>query len=190
MVHFPGFRTRRLLPWAGGLLLILIAVRLTGPSGVRAISAVWQSEPSTLPYSSTIEPLRHWIQSNITANRPILVYDLDSTLYRVLERMPPKPWSPFFPWILEGNSTADQWVEGIETARPPIALVTPEFVAGRHLPIPDGGRSEAFLRANYVAGPTFRVQKYAGLRRAGDRRPRTSRAVASPHNRSAPYRRG
>ena len=154
--------SRRLLFWTGGAVLVLVSIRLTGPSGVRALNAVWQSAPATLPYSSTISPLRDWVQSQTPADKAILVYDLDSTLYRVLERQPPKPWSPFFPWIMQGDSTAQQWAEGIETARPGIALVTPEFVAGRHLPIPDGGRSEAYLRANYVAGPVFTVEKYAG----------------------------
>ncbi len=162
LVHFPGFRSRAVLPWAGGVLLILLSLRLTGPSGLRTLAGVWRVQPAPLPYSSTIAPLRNWVQSNTPPDRPILVYDLDSTLYRVLERQPPKPWSPFFPWIMEGDSTAAQWVAGIETARPRIALVTPEFVAGRHLPIPDGGRSEEFLRANYVAGPVFTVEKYPG----------------------------
>ena len=162
LVRFPGFRSRALLPWAAGVLLILFSLRLTGPSGLRTLVGVWQAQPAPLPYSTTIAPLRNWVQSNTPADRPILVYDLDSTLYRVLERQPPKPWSPFFPWIMEGDSTAAQWVAGIETARPHIALVTPEFVAGRHLPIPDGGRSEDFLRANYVAGPVFTVEKYPG----------------------------
>jgi hypothetical protein len=161
LVNFPGIRSRALLPWAAGVMLILFSLRLTGPSGVRALNAVWQSQPATLPFSSNIGPLRDWVQSRTPVDQPILVYDLDSTLYRVLERQPPKPWSPFFPWILEGDSTAKQWVEGIEIARPRIALVTPEFVAGRHLPIPDGGKSEDYLRANYVAGPVFTVQKYA-----------------------------
>ncbi|MEP6776795.1 MAG: hypothetical protein ABJA50_14465, partial [Chloroflexota bacterium] len=162
ILRFPGWRTRALLLWIAGLLLILFSLRLTGPSGVRMLSAVWQAQPVPLPYSATVGPLHSWVQSNTPADQPILVYDLDSTLYRVLERQPPKPWSPFFPWIMQGDSTADQWVAGIETAHPRLALVTPEFVAGRHLPLPDGGRSEQFLRSNYLAGPIFTVEKYPG----------------------------
>lgn len=162
LVRFPGLRSRALLPWVGGVVLILFSLRLTGPSGLRTLAGVWEAQPAPLPYSTTIAPLRDWVQTNSSADKPILVYDLDSTLYRVLERQPPKPWSPFFPWIMQGDSTAEQWVAGIETARPQIALVTPEFVAGRHLPIPDGGRSEDYLRTNYVAGPVFTVEKYPG----------------------------
>jgi hypothetical protein len=162
LVRFPRLRSRAAVGWAAAVVLILISLRLTGPAGLRALVGAWQAPPAPLPYSTNITPLRNWVQSVVPADRPILVYDLDSTLYRVLDRQPPRPWSPFFPWIMEGDSTAAQWVAGIETVRPQIALVTPEFVAGRHLPIPDGGRSEALLRANYVAGPVFTVEKYPG----------------------------
>lgn len=160
--RFPGLRTWALVPWAGATLLMLFALRVTGPPGVRMLDAVWLAQPAPLPYSTTAGPLRAYVQAATPADQPVLVYDLDATLYRVVERRPPKPWSPLFPWILEGDSTTEQWIAGIETERPRIALVTPEFVAGRHLPLPDNGRSEAFLRANYVPGPHFMVQKYPG----------------------------
>jgi hypothetical protein len=158
--YFPGFRTPALAAWGCGVLLMLFALRVTGPPGVRAMAAIWRTQPAPLPYSTTAGSLRAWVQASTPVDQPILVYDLDPTLYRVVERHPPKPWSPLFPWILEGDSTIDQWLGGIEAERPRIALVTPEFVAGRHLPLPDGGRSEAFLRANYGPGPHFKVQKY------------------------------
>ncbi|HST04813.1 MAG TPA: glycosyltransferase family 39 protein [Chloroflexia bacterium] len=156
----PNWRGVGVVPWAGAALLVLFLLRVTGPQGVRSLRDIWQSPAAPLPYSTTAGPLREWIQANTPSDQPILVYDLDSTLYRVVDRLPPRPWSPLYPWILEGDSTADQWLAGIEAAKPAIALVTPEFVAGRHLPLPDGGRSEAFLRANYTAGPHFTVQKY------------------------------
>ncbi len=158
--RFPGKRVAALLPWAGGVLLILFTLRMTGPSGARVLLGVWQSQPAPLPYSDTANSLRNWVQANSPAGQPVLVYDLDSTLYRVIDRLPPRPWSPVFSWILEGDSTSSQWVQGIETARPRIALVPSEFVRGIHPPIADAGRSEAFLRANYVEGPHFTLQKY------------------------------
>jgi hypothetical protein len=133
---------------------------MTGPSGARVILGVWQSPPAPLPYSDTAGPLRAWVQANAPVGQPVLVYDLDSTLNRVIDRLPPRPWSPVFSWILEGDSTSSQWIAGIETARPHIALVPVEFVRGFHPPIADNSRSEAFLRANYLEGPHFTVQKY------------------------------
>jgi hypothetical protein len=158
--RFPGLRMLALVPWALAVLLVLFSLRVTGPSGERTLANVWRTEPAPLPYSATAGPLRSWIQAQTPPDRPILVYDLDSTLYRVVERKPPKPWSPLYPWILEGDSTSAQWLAGIEQAQPRIVLVTPEFVAGRHLPLPDGGRSEAYLRAHYKEAARFTVQKY------------------------------
>jgi hypothetical protein len=156
----PNWRGVGIVPWAGAALLILFLLRVTGPQGLRTLRDIWQNPAAPLPYSTTAGPLRDWIQANTQPDQPILVYDLDSTLYRVVGRFPPRPWSPLYPWILEGDSTAEQWFAGIEAVKPTIALVTPDFVAGRHLPLPDGGQSEAFLRANYTAGPHFTVQKY------------------------------
>ncbi|HMA35942.1 MAG TPA: hypothetical protein VKY74_15875 [Chloroflexia bacterium] len=158
--HFPGVRSRALVPWAGGVLVLALALRLAGPPGGRALVAIWQAPAAPLPYSTTAGPLLAWVQGATSGDDPILVFDLDSTLYRVLARRPPRPWAPLFPWILEGASTAAQWSAGITTARPRLALVTPEFVAGRHLALGDGGRVEAWLRAQYVVGPHFTVQKY------------------------------
>jgi hypothetical protein len=158
--RFPGLRTLALVPWLIAAGLVLFSLRVTGPSGARTLAKVWQTEPAPLPYNATVGPLRDWIQARTPPGQPILVYDLDSTLYRVVEREPPRPWSPLYPWILEGDSTAAQWLAGIEAAHPRIALVTPEFVAGRHLPLPDDGRSEAYLREHYKEAARFTVQKY------------------------------
>jgi len=78
----------------------------------------------------------------------------------LVDREPPRPWSPLYPGILEGDSTDAQWLAGIEQTRPRVALVTPEFVAGRHLPLPDNGLSEDFLRTHYKEAARFTVQKY------------------------------
>ena len=156
------WREHHRLRWTAGFFLILGAVALTVPFRGRSLFAVWRTASAPLPYSTTASPLRAWVQSITTPGEPIFIYDLDPTLYRVVEREPPRPWSPLFPWILEGDSTATEWADGVEAAHPRVALVTREFVAGRHLPIPDHGRTESYVRAHYAAGPHFSVQKYPG----------------------------
>src|SRR5207237_825046 len=112
-------------------------------------------------YSQTVGPLKSWVQSHTAPNMPVFVYDVDPTLYRVLEREPPRPWMPLFPWIMEGDSAQDQWLDGINAARPALAIVSAEFTGGRHLPLPDGGRSEVLLRQQYTPGPRFTIRKYS-----------------------------
>jgi hypothetical protein len=161
-----GWSWPRGLAWAGSLLLVGGLVLYGGREGFRNWRAVWQAAPSPLPYSTNITPLRAWVQQEVpAADDPILVYDLDPTLYRVVERLPPRPWTPFYPWILQGDSALAQWTAGVRAGAPRLALVTPQFVAGRRLPVPGLTDVERLLREHYVAGPHFKVQKYpdAGL---------------------------
>jgi hypothetical protein len=156
-----GLNRRAAAPWLLAAALLLIALPAGALTGLRAGRDFWRAGRAPLPYSGSIAPLQAWIAATTRPDEPILVYDLDPTLYRALDRAPPRPWTPLFPWIMEGDDTTEAWLAGLTAARPRVALVTPEFVAGRRLPLPDNGRADAFLRANYEPGPRFKVQKYA-----------------------------
>ena len=146
--------------WAVMLVVLAVALLYGGREGFRWWRAVWREAPKPLPFSTTTAPLRTWVAQEVPATAPILVYDVDPALYRVVERLPPRPWTPLFPWILRGDTAEAQWIAGIQAAPPRLALVTTEFVAGRRLPLPGLAAVETILRGQYVAGPHFKVQKY------------------------------
>jgi hypothetical protein len=112
--------------------------------------------PAT-PYAATLAPLRAWVGSHATRNT-IFIYGLDSTLYRVLEKQPPKPWIPQLSWIMQSHDSEARLWDGVEQASPEAALVAAS--AWDSFPAPGPEPGPARLHRDYHEAARFQVASY------------------------------
>ena len=111
----------------------------------------------TTPYAATLAPLSAWVDTHATHNT-IFIYGLDSTLYRVLEEQPPKPWIPQLSWILQSHNSEERLWDGVEQVRPEAALVAAS--AWDSFPTPGPEPGPARLHRDYHEAARFQVAPY------------------------------
>jgi hypothetical protein len=153
-------RWRRTIAVGVGLMLVAINGMVGAGELARTLFTQVQLGSPQAPYASTVEPLRAWVDANAEPGEPLFIYTLDSLLYRVLEREPPRPFVPQLPWVLSsGTNEADLWA-GVGRAKPPVALAPVEWWEGF------GSRGlmarEGWLHRAYREGKRFTLVNYPG----------------------------
>ncbi len=141
-----------------GLLLVASSALFGSGEWLHAFDLTQAQGPPATPYVGTIAPLRKWVDAHAPPHAPILVLHLDSMLYRVLEREPPRPWTPQLPWILQANNTEARWWETVDSTHPKVAIVS----AGGWdaSPYPGFESGEARLRHDYHEAVRFQIVNY------------------------------
>jgi hypothetical protein len=157
----PGLTGRgRTIAVGAGLMLIAINGMVGAGEWARTLFTQVRLGSQQAPYAPTVGPLRAWVDANAEPGAPLFIYTLDPLLYRVLEREPPRPFVPQFPWVLSsGTNEADLWA-GVERAEPPVALAPVEWWDGF-------GTSglmvrEGWLHRAYREGERFALVNYPG----------------------------
>src|SRR5439155_14566020 len=107
---------------------------------------------------ATAPPLRAWVDAHAPPGAPIVVQDLDSMLYRILEREPPRPWTPRLPWMLAVQDNAARWWAAVAQARAPVALVPAS--AWDQATQPGTNSGAARLRNDYHEAARFQLVVY------------------------------
>ncbi len=142
---------------ATALALLGVCALVGAGEWVRAIQTSLYLGPARAPYADSITPLREWVATH-GAGSPVFIYGLDPLLYRALEVIPPRPWAPQLPWILEAQPTeADLWA-GVERARPLVALAPASAWDSSPLAGPEYGVPR--LRQEYREAGRFRIAIY------------------------------
>jgi hypothetical protein len=152
---------RTILPGVG-----VAAICLSGVVGVeewvRSLIVYGQLGSPQAPYVSTAGSVRAWVDANASPGTPIFAYDLDSLIYRVLEREPTRPFVPQLPWVLSARDSEAHLWDGVASAHLPVALVP----AGWWDNSASHGREqmEGMLRRSYHEGARFGLVSYPGAR--------------------------
>jgi hypothetical protein len=152
-------RARRAAPalLAGGAALALLAWTAAGAAG--AAAGLRGGGRPVAPYANA-GPLRAWVAAHAAPADPVVIWGLDPLLYRVVERAPPLPWAPQYPWIMAARDTEPRWWAAVARARAPVALVSAGGWALAVAPGVDSG--EARLREGYHEAARFSVTNYPG----------------------------
>lgn len=105
------------------LCLLSLSVLVGGSQWLLIASIVKVNGQPRTPYSD-ITALRTWVDSKVPSGAPILILGLDSTIYRLLEREPPRPWIPEFRWIRAAHDSHARFWGGVQRTRPGVVLLT------------------------------------------------------------------
>gem|GEM_PF-3022068 len=155
---------RAIVASSAAALLLGLNLLIGGSQWSQTVSLQQMMGAPQAPYSSTAPAIRAWVDRHAPAQAPIFIYGVDQMLYRVLEREPPRPWVPQFPWLLKGGIEERFW-QGAERARPPVILLTPglwEYASDLQLsPVQRGTTAGlAWLRRHYHEAERFQVVNY------------------------------
>jgi hypothetical protein len=105
------------------LWLLALSVLVGVSQWLMAASITRATGQPRTPYTD-ITALRTWVDSKLPPGAPMLVLGLDSTIYRLLEREPPRPWIPEFRWIRAAHHSHARFWDGVLRTRPGVVLLT------------------------------------------------------------------
>jgi hypothetical protein len=160
-------RSRRGVLVPGLASLVTLGLLLGGMAGLgecaRMVGLNMRAGPARAPFEATVAGFGVWVDAHAPeARSPILIYDLNSLLYRVLEREPPRPFAPQLAWIMAARDTEARWQGGIEAAQPQAVLVPAAFwdEAGESkMPLVPGNVG-AWIRRYYHEDARFAIRDY------------------------------